>query len=174
MTQKNDNLHWFIAYVRTCCERVSKDCFAKLGYECYLPVRKEVHRWSDRNKTVERMVLPHMIFVRTTEKGRVDSLRTNPYVTGYMSKRMGPYSPAVVPDAEMETFMSMVDNGYGKVAVTEEALAPGDRVFVVSGPLAGRECELVSVEGKKCLASRLGILGTAVVEISLDSVRKIA
>lgn len=173
MITNDDKLHWFIAYVRTCCERRSREYFSKLGIECYLPVRKEIHHWSDRNKTVERMVLPHMIFVHTTEKGRVESLRTNPYVTGYMSKRMGPYSPAVVPDGEMETFIAMVDNGYGKVAVTEGPLAPGDRVFVISGPLAGRECELVSVEGRRCLASRLGILGTAVVEISADSVRKI-
>ncbi|MBP9992782.1 MAG: hypothetical protein KBS73_05015 [Bacteroidales bacterium] len=43
----------------------------------------------------------------------------------------------------------------------------------MSGPFAGRECEVVSVSGRKCLASRLGILGTALVELQTETLRKI-
>lgn len=174
MTSSSNDCRWFIAFVRTCCERKAAEYFEKLGYEYYLPVQREVHKWSDRKKIVERLVIPHMIFVHATEAGRVKSLEMNPYITRYMSKGMGPYAPAVVRDEEMDIFRAMVDHGGIPVSISTEKLAPGDRVRIVSGPLEGRECELVSVDGKKCLASRLGMLGTAVVEISLDSVRKIS
>lgn len=173
MTKNADELHWFIAYVKTCCEHKAGELFVKLGYETYLPCRREVHQWSDRKKIVERLVLPHMIFVHTTEAGRVESLKLNPYLNSYMSKGMGPYAPAIVRDEEMRTFRAMVDYGGESFAITTEKLAPGDRVRVVAGPLEGHECELVSVNGRKCIASRLGILGAAVVEISTEYLRKI-
>lgn len=173
MTPGADEPHWFIAYVKTCCERKAGELFFKLGYEVYLPCRREVRRRSDREKVVERFVLPRMIFVHTTEKGRIRSLKLNPYLTCYMSRNKGPFAPAVVRDEEMDTFRAMVDCGKEDVTITTEQLAEGDRVRIVKGPLEGRECELVSVQGRKCIASRLGILGAALIEITADSIRKI-
>lgn len=177
MPKTDDNLHWFVAYVRSCCERKAGDFFEKLGLESFVPVRKEIHKWSDRRKVIDRVLLPHLVFVRATEENRRKSASQNPYVTGYMSaNRPGselPYKPAVVGDVEMDMFRAFLQDGSSPVDIYSGDLAPGDRVRIVSGPLEGRECELVSVEGRKCLASRLGLLGTAVVEISADMVRKI-
>ena len=169
----DDEQHWFVSYVRTCCERKSAECFRKLGYECFLPIKRELHRWSDRYKTVERLILPHLIFVRTTERKRLESLKFNPYLTGYMSLHQGPFKPVVIPDEEMDTFRMMVEHGGNTLSVTAENIAPGDWVKIVSGPFAGRECEIVSVSGRKCMASRLGILGTALVELQTETLRKI-
>lgn len=169
----DDDPHWFVSYVRTCCERKSAECFEKLGYDYFLPVRRELHRWSDRYKTVERLVLPHLIFVRTTERQRQESLRLNPYLTRYMSLHQGPFKPAMIADEEMDTFRMMVEHGGNSLSVIAEDIAPGDRVKIVSGPFAGRECEIVSVSGRKCMASRLGVLGTALVELQAETLRKI-
>ena len=177
MPKTDDNLHWFVAFVRSCCERKAGEMFEKLGYESFVPIRKEIHKWSDRRKVIDKILLPHLVFVRMTEDQRKKSCAQNPYINGFMSaNRPGselPYKPAVVKDEDMDIFRTFLTDGSYPVEIYTGVLAPGDRVRIISGPLEGRECELVSVEGKKCLASRLGLLGAAVVEISADMVRKI-
>lgn len=177
MSKTDNGLHWFVAFVRSCCERKAGDFFESLGYEAFVPIRKEVHKWSDRRKVIDAVLLPHLVFVRMSEDQRRKACSFNPYVTGFMSaNRPGSgllFSPAIVRDDDMELFRCFVDAHSCRIEMHSGKLGPGDRVRVVSGPLEGRECELVSIDGKKCLVSRLGLLGSALVEISADMVRKI-
>ena len=160
-----------MAYVRSCMERKASELLSRLGYETYLPVQREIRQWSDRKKLCERLVLPRMIFVRCTPSERVKSLSEVPYLYKYITNN-GAFTPAVVRDSEMETFVAMVERGGRTVRVVEK-LSPGDFVRVVSGPLSGMECRLVNVEGGRCLAVSLGALGTATMDLALDTVEKI-
>lgn len=164
--------HWYVAYVKSCRERVVAASLGALGYQYYLPVQRVVRRWSDRRKIVERLVLPRMIFIRCAEKDRIRPLDEIDALYRYITVS-GPYTPAVVRDVEMETFIRMVEHGGRDVTMTGDALAPGDNVRVVSGPLTGLECELISVKGRRCLAVRLGMLGTATMDLATDDVQKI-
>ena len=161
--------HWYVARVGSCQEKKLSAALESRGVEHYLPVRREVRRWSDRRKVVDALVLPRFVFVRCTNPERLQLLASEPRIRGFLSL-LG--EPAVVRDAEMETFRRMVENG-GGVSVTSEPLAPGDRVRVLDGPLAGLECELVSVGGGRCLAVRLGLLGTATMDLDIQTVEKI-
>lgn len=174
MTKSSDPnaLHWYVAFVKSCQERKVADALTTYGTECYLPVQKEVHKWSDRRKIVDRLVLPHMIFIRCRECDRVPVRIRVPQICGYMSKG-GPYNAVVVPDVQLETFRAMVDRSGRSVDIVMAPPAPGDKVRVISGPLTGLECELTSVQGKKCLALNMGLLGTATVEFSLEEIEKI-
>ena len=140
------------------------------GIEHYLPVRREVHRWSDRRKVVEVLVIPRYVFVRCTPSERLSVLASDPRIRRFLSLQG---VPSVVPDSEMETFRRMVEEGPGGVSMSAGTLAPGDRVRVMDGPLTGLECELVSVGGGRCLAVRLGQLGTAVMDLDIQTVEKI-
>lgn len=164
--------HWYVAYVMSCRERKVAETLGMLGYEYYLPVQRRVRQWSDRKKIVECLVLPRMIFVRCNETDRRRSLNDVPGMYKYITFG-GPFKPAIIPDREMDTFRSMVENGGREVCLLSEPLAPGDRVRVVTGPLAGCECELLAVGGHRCLAVRLGALGTAKMDLDLDTVEKI-
>lgn len=164
-------LHWYVAYVRSYQERTVAGFLQKAGYEYYLPIEREVHQWSDRKKVVERLVIPRIIFVHTTEFRRRQSLELIPYLTRYMCDG-GPYTAVKVRDADMEAFRMMVEYGGRKVGVVQ-TLVPGDKVRVVAGPLKGLECELVNVQGERCLAVHLGPVGTATIELTTDSVEKI-
>lgn len=168
----NNELHWYVAYVRSCGERKAAETLAAIGIETYLPIQKELRQWSDRKKLVERLVLPHMIFVRCTVHQRVKTLEQCPYLTRYMSNK-GPYNPVVVPDLQLEVFRNMVERGGRQVNVANEMLAPGDRVRITSGPLEGLECELVKVAGNRCIAVRLTGLGVATMDLERESVEKI-
>ena len=173
MTKNEDPnaLHWYVGFVRSCQERKVAGYLEKAGYEYYLPMQREVHNWSDRKKIVQCLVLPRMIFVHTTEFLRRQSLELIPYLCGYMNSK-GPYSPVVVRDSDMESFRRMVEYGGRKVGIVQ-SLAPGDKVRVVAGPLKGIECELLKVHGDRCLAVRLGPVGTATIEFASDTVEKI-
>lgn len=175
MTKRTDpnQRNWYIAYVKSCQERKAADALGKLSCEFYLPIQREVHQWSDRKKIVERLVIPHLIFVRCRECDRIPIRTSVSQICGYMSNG-GPYNPAVVRDSEMETFRAMVEHSGRPISLANTPLVAGDHVRVTSGPLAGYECELVSVGGARCLAVRLGALGTATMDLSVDSVEKIS
>lgn len=167
------NKFWYIAFVKSCMEKKAASALSSLGFECYLPIRREVHKWSDRNKTVDRVLITGIIFIRTTPEARLEPLKMTPYVYGYMSA-CGQHKPAIVRDEEMDTFRAMVDGSGREVSISNVGLAPGDFVKVLSGPLAGRVCELVSINGRNCLAVRIPMLGAATIELSADIVEKAA
>lgn len=164
-----DGRFWYVARVRSCQEKNVAAALAAKGTEHYLPIRREVRRWSDRRKVIDALVLPRFVFVRCTPKERLAVLESEPRISGFLSQEG---KPAVVRDSEMQNFMRMVEYGSG-VKVSDAPLAPGDRVRVLDGPLAGIECELVSVGGGRCLAVRLGLLGTATMDLDIQTVEKI-
>ena len=168
----DNNPHWFVAYVRSCQEKRVAQALDDLGFVNYLPVVREVHKWSDRKKVVDRLVIPRVVFIRCLECERGMLLKTVPYLC-YFLKDHCTDGPAIVRDGEMETFRSMVSHGTG-LSTTDQPLAPGDRVRVISGPFVGCEFELVSVSGKNCLALRLGALGSITMEIPAVELEKIS
>lgn len=169
----NDPLekHWYIAYVQSCKEKKAAESLGRCGYEYYLPIQKELHKWSDRNKLVDRLVLPRLIFIRCMEHERIPIRQNVHYIAGFMSVR-GPYTPATVRDEEMEIFRRMVEGGR-RVDIQSERPVAGDKVRVVDGPLQGFQCQLIEVDGQRCVAVSLGAVGTATMQLDIDSVEKI-
>jgi len=143
---------------------------AQFNIATYVPTQKVKRRWSDRVKVIDRVVIPGYIFVHCSFADRLRMLEAVRSVYGYITD--GPHQPAIVPDSELEAFARMVSDSGTEVIRYPDDLAKGDKVKVVSGPLEGLECELVNVMEKSCLAVRLHSVGTMLVEISLDCVRK--
>ncbi len=164
-------LHWFVAYVRSCQERRLSDVLSNLGVEHYLPVQVERRKWSDRIKVVDRLVLPGMMFIRTTEPQRVRLLQDISLICRFMSKG-GSYNPVRIPDGQMDDFRFMVSRSSGKVTVSSEKFLPGEKIEIASGPLKGFRCEIVRNCGELFVAVRLEMLGTAIVEVSAADIRK--
>lgn len=146
------------------------ESLATRGVEFYLPIRREVRKWSDRRKIVEVPVVPRFVFIRCEESDRVGILSGEPRIWRFL-----PFDgkAAVVRDEEMEAFRRMVEQGGKSVGFTDRPLAPGDRIRVASGPLTGLECELVSVDGNRCLAVRLGLLGAATMDLDLETIERL-
>ena len=68
-------LHWYVSYVKSCREKSAARSLTALGVENFLPVSTVKRKWSDRIRLVERLLLPHMIFIRTNEIRRVELLK---------------------------------------------------------------------------------------------------
>ncbi len=163
--------YWLVAYVRMHHEKKTSERLSQMGIENYIPIQKEVRMWSDRRKTIERVVIPMMIFVyvNTEERSQVLTLSA---ISRYMVLR-GTSSPAVIPNDQMERFRFMLDFSDESVSMSNETFAPGEQVRVIKGPLNGLVGELIMVNGHSKVAVRLDMLGCAQVDIPIGYVEKI-
>lgn len=162
---------WLVVCVQSNREKKTYERLKALGYDSFLPLQEETHRWSDRSKKVQRVVIPMVVFVRISPSERIPVLRL-PSVSRFMVLR-GESTPAIIPDAQMERFRFMLDYSPEAVEICSTPLAAGDAVKVIKGPLAGLEGELVMIGGKSKVAVRLDMLGCAHVDMPIGYVEKI-
>lgn len=166
----DDGMHWYVGCVRSCQEKKVAEALQSRGVEYYLPFRREFRKWSDRRKLVEVPLVPGFVFIHCLNSERTPILEAEHRIWRFL-----PYAgkAAIVRDKDMDAFRKMVENGDREVRFSDRQLAPGDRVRVISGPLAGLECELAEVSGNRCLAVRLGMLGAATMDLDLETIEKI-
>jgi transcription antitermination factor NusG len=162
---------WYVAYVRLFHERKTAEKLAAMGIESFVPVREEIHQWSQRKKKVMRVLIPQMIFIHATPKERLEAL-TLASISHYMVLR-GEHTPAVIPDRQMQQFMFMVDYSEESIEMHNSPLQPGQSIKVIKGPLAGMEGELMEIEGKSKVIVRLDLLGCAGVDMPIGFVEAI-
>ena len=162
---------WYVAYVRLFHERKTAEKLAAMGIESFVPVREEIHQWSQRKKKVMRVLIPQMIFIHATPKERLEAL-TLASISHYMVLR-GEHTPAVIPDRQMQQFMFMVDYSEESIEMYNSPLQPGQSIKVIKGPLAGMEGELMEIESKSKVIVRLDLLGCAGVAMPIGFVEAI-
>ena len=162
---------WYVAYVRLFHERKTAEKLAVMGIESFVPVREEIHQWSQRKKKVMRVLIPQMIFIHANPKERLEAL-TLASISHYMVLR-GEHTPAVIPDRQMQQFMFMVDYSEETIEMYNSPLQPGQSIKVIKGPLAGMEGELMEIEGKSKVIVRLDLLGCAGVDMPIGFVEAI-
>lgn len=163
--------HWYVAYCKLFHERKTVDNLQKMGIRSFVPVREEVHQWSQRKKKVMKVLIPQMIFIYATQKERLEALQL-PAISHYMVLR-GEHTPAVIPDTQMERFMFMVDYSDETIEMCTSPLEVGQTVKVIKGPLSGLEGELVEIDGKSKIAVRLDLLGYASVDMPIGYVESL-
>lgn len=167
-TIKPEERKWYVAYVRLFHERKTAEKLAAMGIESFVPVREEIHQWSQRKKKVMRVLIPQMIFIHATQKERMEAL-TLASISHYMVLR-GEHTPAVIPDRQMRQFMFMVDYSTETIEMFTSPLEPGQSIKVIKGPLSGMEGELIEIDGKSKVVVRLDLLGCAGVDMPIGYV----
>ena len=96
-------------------------------------------------------------FVRTSKKEALDLIHLNGVQADYLLDR-ATRRLMVVPDREMDDFRRVFDLSVEEGDL-ERPLAPGARVRVMKGPLAGVEGQVLGIDGKWYVAvSLLGML----------------
>ena len=162
---------WYAAYVRLFHERKTAEKLCAMGIESFVPVREEIHQWSQRKKKVMRVLIPQMIFIHATPEERLEAL-TLSAISHYLVLR-GEHKPAIIPDDQMQRFMFLVDYSDDTIEMFTSPLEPGQTIKVIKGPLSGLEGELIDVEGKSKVVVRLELLGCAGVDMPAGYVEAI-
>lgn len=135
-----EDFFWFAIQTRSRHEKKVATQLAEKQITAYLPLLREVHRWSDRRKTVEQPLFPGYVFVRMPKADgpRIQVLRTSGVVQFVGIQGEG----IPIPDKEIEDIRTLLctDTPFG----FHPFLRAGQRVRIRGGYLDGIEGILVA------------------------------
>lgn len=167
--------NWFVAVVKNNTEKAVLERMLKLGYECYVPIQKEIRIWRNGKRAiVDRVVIPSLVFIHCTEAVRREVVSL-PFIIRFLTNRAGS-SPeglnkplAIIPDGQIRTLQFMVGNSDTPVTFTPCIYRQGDKIRVIRGNLKGLEGEVQVVDDRHSeLSVVIGLLGSA--KLTIDTV----
>jgi transcription antitermination factor NusG len=145
--QVAEESHWYALHTRARHEKVVEKRLREQGMETFLPIAKEVHRWSDRKKEVEVPLFNCYVFVRCawnaesrTRVFQVDS------VHGFVGVR-GVGQP--IPAEQIQSIRTVLMQE--RAWRSHPFLKAGQRVRVRGGALDGVEGVFLSENGDHSL-----------------------
>jgi len=160
---------WYAALVQTNCERSTATKLEGLSYEVYVAVQEEMHRWSDRMKKIQRLVIPNIIFVKTRPE-RLEELRRYTFIRGILANP-GEKQPAAIPERQITSLQFMLGQTDSPVYMENNvrSLKLGDQIRVIRGSLKGMEGTIYRVrEGDLHIGVHIKNLGFAHVNINAN------
>ena len=164
--------HWFVAIVNHNSEIKSAEKLAQMGIDSFVASQRERRVWrSGRRATVDRIVIPSMVFVRCTEaeRRRIVAL---PFIFRFLTNKAAASNAfgkpvAVIPDRQIANLRFMLGNSDEPVEFVGHTYCVGDRVRVARGRLLGLEGLVQNTQaGASRLIVLLDFLGGASVQIN--------
>lgn len=145
---------WCIIYTRSRQEKKLAAKLKLLDIECYLPLTAFVHQWHDRKKVVAMPLFPSYVFVYLAS---VKDLYRVVELDGFVRFIKFENQIATVADTVIQNLRLAVENG-SNLEVTTRRFAPGERLQIEKGSLAGFTCEVVDYNGKHKALVRINLL----------------
>lgn len=145
---------WYALHTRARHERVVENRLREQGLETFLPTMKEVHRWSDRKKTVEVPLFSCYVFVRCglSAEDRTKIYRADS-ILGVVGTR-GAGTP--IPDDQIEGVRALLaQTGQWR---SHPFLKVGQRVRVCGGAMDGVEGIFLSENGDNSLVISVDVI----------------
>ncbi len=164
---------WYVAIVGNNREKSAAEKLEALGFESFVASQEELRVWKNgRRKTVDRVLISAIVFVRCTESERRRIVVNLPYINRFMTDRAAKSDAslnrplAVVPDSQMAALRFMLGRSDSPVTFTGEYVK-GRKVKVIRGNLRGLEGEIIALpDGSSELVILIDALGCAKVHIN--------
>jgi transcription antitermination factor NusG len=144
---ENEAEQWYGLHTRPRHEKIVSHRLAERGVTTFLPLVTEIHRWSDRKKSVQMPLFSCYVFAKFVPN-RVDRLRVL-RVDGVFGLVGGCGEGTPIPDAQIDAVRSLVETQLPWSS--HPFLKIGQRVRIRSGALDGMEGILVSRNGDRTL-----------------------
>jgi transcription antitermination factor NusG len=143
----SEELNWYALHCRPRHEKTVTQSLIDRGVETFLPTITEVHRWSDRKKSVELPLFSCYVFARfaTNRSDRLRVLR----VGGVLGLVGSHGEGAPIPNEQIDAVRTLVEGTLPWS--TYPFLKIGQRVRIRGGALEGIEGILVSRNGNHTL-----------------------
>jgi len=157
-TPEAEKLKWYPVCTYPKAEKIACQALTNKGFETFLPLQRQLKQWSDRKKWVEEPLIKSYLFLRIKENDRTEVLMTRGiarfiFFSGKVTS---------MPDRQIVDLKMLVASS-ADLEITEEKIAPGEKVIVRAGPLKGLTGEMISYRSQKQLALRLENLGYSII-----------
>jgi transcription antitermination factor NusG len=138
---------WYAVQTYARHEKMVAERMRQLGLNVFLPLVTEVHRWSDRRKTVQLPLFSCYVFVQLlpTNEQRLKALKTDGVLALVGVRAEG----TPIPEEQIEAVRTLVSQDLAWSNHT--FLKVGQRVRVRGGALDGTEGIFVSKNGESTL-----------------------
>lgn len=159
---------WRVLYTRSRFEKTVATTLQEQGVEVYLPLVRQLHQWSDRKHWVETPLFPNYIFLRAEDSVLFDLLKTKGVVKAVYHAR----KPVLVRESQMENIIRLIKFSE-QIEVEYDAMSPGSKVSITSGPLKGIKGTLVERKGKNKFSFEVEAIKAAIlIEVDVKHLRK--
>lgn len=149
-----DNANWYAVQTRARHEKIVADRLQEQGVTTLLPLVSEVHRWSDRRKTVELPLFSCYVFVRVapTNEERLRVCHTH----GVFQVLGTRGEPIPIPDEQIDAVRTLVGQ---KIPWSfHPFLKVGQRVRIRGGAMDGVEGILLARNGDRTLVVSVDVI----------------
>lgn len=160
-------ISWIALYTRARHEKTVAQQLQINGIESYVPLRQELHRWSDRHKWVEKPLIPSYVFahVEPRDHARVFTADGIVRVVSFHGRI------ARVRDSEIE-LLRLATKFDKVVSVSAESYRLNDEVEIVAGVFTGYRGKVIRCNKLYSIGIRIEELEyTLVVEVPKADVR---
>ncbi len=146
---------WYAIYVRSRHECRVHELLSRSRIDSFLPIIERLSRWKDRKKVVSFPLFPGYLFVHIPDdkETQLSVLKTFGVVR-FLNVRPG--APTPVPDVQIDSLQTVLANK--NPLELYPYLKTGQRVRIISGPLAGVEGILQERRGQHHLVLTIDIL----------------
>ncbi len=170
---------WFVAIVNSRHEKKVAEALQEAGIKNYVATQKETKVWKNgKRKTIDRVVIPSVVFVNCTEKERRQIVGL-PFIYRFMVNRSADSGTlnkpvAVIPDLQIRKLQFMLGQSDLPVNFLPSVFKVKDNVRVIRGSLKGLYGQIMeNSDGTHTLTVGLELLGGAAVKIDPHDVEKI-
>jgi transcriptional antiterminator RfaH len=141
---------WHVLYVHARHEKRIHSEMLERRIESFLPMKKELHVWSDRRKWVDVPLFSSYVFanITTDERNWIFPL------TGFVKFVCSEGKPSIVPQWQIDGIKAIVDSYPEDVEVLDSDYI-GMEGVILAGPLAGMHGKIIDMKNRKCFAIKI-------------------
>jgi transcription antitermination factor NusG len=135
---------WLVMYTKPQQEIKLAERLTLLGFEVYCPTQISIKQWSDRKKKVTEPLFKSYLFIRIKPSERHQLV----HVPGFVAFVFWLGKPAIVREEEIDgikVFMNQAEHA----SIVQHSLQVGQKVNVVSGPLAQQTGQVIRIKKNK-------------------------
>lgn len=148
---------WYAIYVRSRAEKRVASELLQLKIEHYLPLRRVLKQWSDRKKWIEEPLFKSYVFVNIEQKDYYSVLKIQGAVK-YISFE-GKAVP--IPTQQIDAIRYYL-NEKAPEKLQHNDWVKGQKVEIITGPMAGLVGTLTEFKGKNWLIVEIEAIGHSI------------
>lgn len=160
---------WYVFYTCPRAEKKVNEYLLSIGYETFLPLKKELKIWKNRQrKIIETPLFSSYIFINTFqfEIFKINKVRGICYCVTCAK------NPVCISENDITSLKVMQDMDV--MTVENKDFILGDRIRIVDGALCGYEGVLIRVKGINKFGVNIECINlTAIVDVNISKIEKI-